>query len=46
MKTNQAAAAFDVRFERGLFAVAQVGCVAFVNHDDVGMFEVGAAGGM
>ena len=46
VQTDQAAAPFDERLERDFLAVTQIGCVAFVNHDDVGMFQVGAGGGM
>ena len=46
VKTDQAAAAFDEVVEHGLLAIVQVGRIAFVDHDDVGVFQVGAARGV
>ena len=46
MKTHEASAALDVCLERRLVGIAQVGCVALVDHDDIGIFEVGRARGM
>src|SRR5262249_21804517 len=43
MKTDQAAAAFDVLIENGLLAVAQISRVALIDHNHIGVFEVGAA---
>ena len=43
VKTDQAAAAFDESIEHGLLAIVQVSRIAFVDHHDVGVFQVGAA---
>ena len=44
--TDQAAAPLDERVERGLVGIAEEAGVAFVDHDDVGVFQGGTAGRM